>query len=447
MMVLAWVFAGCIFVAGTKAEPAPARQEAIDRLTGIERTVDQVLQDSGRAREAPSPAPSLPASDEHPDRQAAPDVGEQWVAAIQQISTACVRAIEDSKVATILDPARLAKDPDFTEADAIIVQARQYLASCDERSRKFPDVVRDIVANAPLSAPVKERLQVEMERFFVEHLPDLGRVNTLVTRLVNDSADMLEILKHGKGFRVKGNQLIFNDPAEQAEIEARVVALGQFVDAETAKPMGAGKEVAAPAQADGVKDADYLEASKMMEKFFALGMEISQTYNRKLDEAGLANLLDPNRLAKDKGFAETDRILKDARSALDEYAARVQGIPDAANRMTDEAALSEEFKERFRTGLRQGQREVMGRLEEVVASQARILAEMGALMAVLRNAKGFSVDDNSLVFNDAADADAYNAGIARLVEVSEAAEALAARSQAKGRQGLSTLKDVMMNDR
>ena len=148
------------------------------------------------------------------------------------------------------------------------------------------------------------------------------------------------------------------------------------------------------------------EMERVFLEYFRIVGATRQAYEREIAEAGIANLLDPQTLARDPGQRRARAGLVRARAAVARTVADEATLPQEFRRLVNQAAVGRNAREEALARFEEGRRRNAARTSRIHALDLEILAEMEQALDILRNAR-WRAAGNSFEFERDSDASAY----------------------------------------
>ncbi len=172
---------------------------------------------------------------------------------------------------------------------------------------------------------------------------------------------------------------------------------------------------------------------------------LGDEYTIALDDAGIATLLDPRRLATDTLMVHSRTILSQSNQALATY--QVEFTKTLANirPYLDKVKVADQaHREAFTRGYENALPAAMDQMAEYWQIQRRAQDAMAAMIEHLRETHGaWDVVLGELLFERQTDADIYNANLLSLEVLFEREKAWQADAAKRGRQSIDMINGVM----
>lgn len=171
-------------------------------------------------------------------------------------------------------------------------------------------------------------------------------------------------------------------------------------------------------------------------------IEVRNGYLSDLDAIKWDSILDANRLASDRKFVQTHKMLKQAKDAV--KTRKLQAI-DVMMRATDEVRKIEtddKDKRDFIKGFTSGTDKSLLVINKVWNLELKTIEEFEAIIKLLEdNRDGWEPSEGQVAFYDDADLNAYNAHMAKIEEYTKLQEEIQKERAEKAKQGIELLSD------
>jgi len=134
---------------------------------------------------------------------------------------------------------------------------------------------------------------------------------------------------------------------------------------------------------------------------------LANEYQKSINDIGWGRILDPSRLKNDSTMIESKSMIKQARRIVSDYRKRnIKLIYDMRNSIQN-LNLSEDMKERLRTGFESSMEDALKSIGENWDLEASILNEFEAIILLLKNVD-WEIQDNQILFYNNQDVVSYN---------------------------------------
>jgi hypothetical protein len=170
--------------------------------------------------------------------------------------------------------------------------------------------------------------------------------------------------------------------------------------------------------------------------------ELQNAYLKALEATGYDTVLDPERVAKDKGLKESREILAKGKAVVAEYGEKFQehqrSFPDKVKNTIGNPTSDPDWFEGFRDGFQKSSKQG-ARIWEL---EAAIVGKVGEAIEVLAAAEGrWQPEDGSFAFEEDADMEKFNAAMQKVMDLGAEQEKIRAEAFSKGKSNLERLAD------
>jgi hypothetical protein len=188
------------------------------------------------------------------------------------------------------------------------------------------------------------------------------------------------------------------------------------------------------------------EMRRSLKDFVDTAKKLREQYRHELDAAGCSRLLDADRLAADKRFVESDRMVAGVRAAFGRHMSDLAALltkwaPQmkawgADDRTPHTAAQEEEWREDVR--------DMMTRVQAAAGLEKVVVDSLADAVRILKGAgDGWSARDHTVSFQRGSDAEQFNAVLARIHDAVARQTQLREMSSAKTEQLVEVLKKIL----
>jgi len=175
------------------------------------------------------------------------------------------------------------------------------------------------------------------------------------------------------------------------------------------------------------------DIAEVLEKTGQLVVDLRAVLDREnatLSAAGWGNILDPERIRADNGFAESEKLLVMAYSSIDRQETLINQFYGKVAEEIQAFAGPQELKASMIEENRRSTARAMALTRERYGVERKIVGQIESILKILVNKQGWSIEDGQLVFFTDSDVERFNVEMARLDELNQdLAKTLAAQAE------------------
>jgi hypothetical protein len=169
-------------------------------------------------------------------------------------------------------------------------------------------------------------------------------------------------------------------------------------------------------------------------------ISLQNDYQAELNAIGWHDLLDPERMNKDKNLAESKAIVARAGVTVEKYRQRWTTIFNETKASVDRMDTSSVEKRGFVKGFRESSVRGNAQAQEIWNFEVKIVATAEELVSLLAQTKGkWTVDSGQFVFSDQQTLDAFNGYVEKLNSLTAQEEAIRSQSAAAAQASLNKI--------
>ena len=192
----------------------------------------------------------------------------------------------------------------------------------------------------------------------------------------------------------------------------------------------------------GDPDSDAGRIQRITRIAFQSFADLRNAYLKSMEETGFNTLLEPDRLAKDKGLKQSREIIAKCKAVVAEHRGKftehVRIFPEKLRDMPDSPlANSKEFED-FKKGFHRSQQ----RSVRMWDLEMDTVNKSGDIIEILAAAEGrWQEDGGSLMFDEDADLEKFNMALNKLMELAAESEKLREEAYSSGKAKLENFAD------
>ena len=222
--------------------------------------------------------------------------------------------------------------------------------------------------------------------------------------------------------------------------------VGALVSLSAARADGApeiGARAASPASVAGASRGGYgVHETEVLRTFAALARlahRLEADYLRALEQLGWGTVLAPATLAAPGGLERAAWVLEAGRAVVTEHRARAMHAEREIREIVAASGLDEPWASELRAGVLLGYAATARHREAIWRLERRVIDALEEQLSVLRYGGGWTVGNDTFLFNDEADVQRFNAASNRLdaiiIRQLELKRAMRQAGQAQGQDG------------
>ena len=163
-------------------------------------------------------------------------------------------------------------------------------------------------------------------------------------------------------------------------------------------------------------------------------------YLQALDSIGWSNVLDPDRIARDKSMIESKRMISEARNILAKHKER---IDESLKNVTREVAEINNTATRraIQEGIDQSMEESVSLINSILSSEEETISEFEKIILLLESRNGkWKVQDSQILFDSQDDLSTFTMHLNNIQKLARKEEAIRMKSLTEGLHSLEELK-------